>query len=296
MDDDSLGKVMPSWLGCPICQSPLDQGESAITCPRHNLSFPEANGILRLLPPGNEEEADAFAIEYRRQRDNQGWRRLSADEMMALPEKGPGDWDALYWQVRWQSFRQLEKWLKVSGRQGKTVRIVDMGAGIGWLSARLAAEDHDVVALDLSDDDAYGLGASRRLRQALNLNFTLVQGAIEDPPFQRQQIDLLIYNASLHYAPDINYCLASGVDLLRPGGALVIMDTPVVDKGPAPAWGWGGGRKLEKGQLLTSLESAGLIYKYVAIQRSIRWRLRQLKKKLKGELQFDFPLIIARLA
>jgi ubiquinone/menaquinone biosynthesis C-methylase UbiE len=129
----------------------------------------------------------------------------------------------------------------------------------------------------------------------LNLYLTLVQGAIEDPPFQRQQVDLLVYSASLHYASDINYCLASGVDLLRSGGALIIMDSPVVDKEPVPAWHWGGGRKLEKGQLLAALESAGLIYKYVTIQRTIRWRLRQPKKKLKGDLPFDFPLIVARL-
>jgi uncharacterized protein YbaR (Trm112 family) len=290
MDDDSLGKAIPSWLGCPMCQGPLGQQESALTCLSHNLAFPEVNGILRLLPPEKAVEAGAFAIEYRRQRENQGWRRLSADEMMALPEKGPRDWDTLYWQVRQQSFHQLEKWLKASGRQGKTHRIVDMGAGIGWLAARFAAEDHNVVALDLSDDDAYGLGAARRLKQALNLNLTLVQGAIEDPPFQRQQVDLLVYNASLHYASDINYCLA------RSGGTLIIMDSPVVDKETVPAWNWGGGRKLDKGQLLAALESAGLIYKYVTIQRTVRWRLRQLKKKLKGDLPFDFLLIVARLA
>ena len=120
------------------------------------------------------------------------------------------------------------------------------------------------------------------------MNLALVQGAIEDPPFQHQQVDLLVYNASLHYASDINYCLASAVDLLRPWGALIIMDSPVVDKEPVPDWHWGGGRKLEKGQLLSALESAGLIYKFVTTQRTMRWRLRQFKKKLKGDLPFDF--------
>jgi SAM-dependent methyltransferase len=295
MDDNSIGKVIPSWLGCPVCQGPLTQQESAFYCPSHNLSFPEVNGILRLLPPEKVVEAEAFAIEYRRQRENQDWRRLSANEMIALPEKGPRDWDKLYWQVRRQSFRQLENRLKAGGRYEKPHRIIDMGAGIGWLAARFAADDHDVVALDLSDDDAFGLGAALRLKQALNLNLTLVQGAIEDPPFQRQQVDLLVYNAILHYASDINYCLASGVGLLRPGGALIIMDSPVVDKKPVTDWHWGGGRKLEKGRLLAALESAGLNYKYVTIQRTIGWRWRQLKTKLRGDLPFDFPLIIARL-
>ena len=127
------------------------------------------------------------------------------------------------------------------------------------------------------------------------MNLTLVQGAIEDPPIRRQQVDLLVYNASLHYASDINFCLASGVGLLRSGGALIIMDSPVVDKGPVPERQWGGGRKLEKGRLLAALESAGLNYKYVTIQRSISWRLRQFRTKLRGDLSFDFPLIIAWL-
>jgi len=296
MNDDSSDKLIPDWLGCPVCQRPLRQRGSVLYCQSHNLSFPEVNGILRLLPPDKVREAEAFVVEYRREREKQGWRPLSAEEMSALPYKSPSDWDPLYWQVRRQSFHQLEKWLGSSGRHNNPQRIADMGAGIGWLVARLAADDHDIVALDLSDDDAFGLGAARRLKRAMNLNITLVQGAIDNLPFQCQQIDLLIYNASLHYASDINYCLASGAELLRSGGALIIMDSPVVDKEPDPDWRWAGGRKLEKRQLITALERAGLKYNYVAVGRSIGWRLRQLRTRLSGEQPFELPLIIARLA
>ncbi|GAG25456.1 unnamed protein product, partial [marine sediment metagenome] len=196
-----------------------------------------------MLPPDKSAAAGAFAAEYRERRENQAWRALSADEITALPEKIPSNWDRRYWQVRRQSYRKMVDLIGNDRQLKKPYRVVDMGAGFGWLAARLATGGHEVVALDLNLDDAFGLGAAQRLRQSAGLDLTLVQGAIEDPPFQQQQVDLLIYNASLHYASDIECCLSSGAVLLRQGGALIVMDSPVVDKATAPEWE--GGRKLE---------------------------------------------------
>jgi SAM-dependent methyltransferase len=252
------------------------------------------NGILQLLNPDRSAAAGAFGADYREQRENQGWRALSAGEIAALPEKIPTNWDRLYWRVRQQSYRRLVDLIR-NGRQLKAPnRVVDMGAGFGWLAARLATSGHKVVALDLNLDDAFGLGAAQRLRQSSDLDLTLVQGSIENPPIQQQQVDLLVYNASLHYASEIECTLTSGAALLRQGGVLIIMDSPVVDKATVPEWQ--GGRKLEKGRLLAALEGAGLASEFIRIRRTVRWQLRRLKMKMLGDSPFDLPLIIARLA
>jgi len=316
-----MNKDVPSWLGCPVCQKALSQQENVLYCPNDDLSFPLQDGILRLMPAEQREEADAFAEEYRDRREEQGWRSLTAEEMAALPTIPPGGWDKIYWPVRHKSFQVLIRWFK-QNFDGRTrpLRVVDMGAGVGWLSGRLAmeanelveAEGHEpveLVALDLSRDDAFGLGAAGRLRQGMDLPLTLVQGDIERPPFQRKSVDLLIYNASLHYAGDIGACLANAAGLLRKGGAVVIMDSPISTgpvtaiSGPPP--GVEGktdkkqtgrsGRQLPNDEVVQALTEAGLAYESTSIWRGLRWQVRQLRLKVFGMAIFDLPIIIAKL-
>jgi SAM-dependent methyltransferase len=312
MESKTMNKDVPSWLGCPICQKALSQQENSLYCPNDDLSFPLQDGILRLMPPEQQEAADAFAAEYRDRREEQGWRSLTAEEMAALPTIPPGGWDKIYWPVRHKSYQVLIRWFKqnIDGHTGP-LRVVDMGAGVGWLAGRLAMEANELVelvALDLSSDDAFGLGAAGRLRQELDLPLTLVQGDIEGPPFQRKSVDLLIYNASLHYAGDVAACLAVAADLLRPGGAVVIMDSPI-STGPVtaisePPPGVGNkiekkktgrsGRPLSNEEVVQALTKAGLTYEITSIWRGLRWQVRQLRMRLFGLAIFDLPIIIAK--
>ena len=307
-----MNNDVPSWLGCPVCQKALSQQENNLYCPNDDLSFPLQDGIFRLMSPEQRQEADAFAEEYRDRREEQGWRSLTAEEMAALPTIPPGGWDKIYWPVRHKSFQIFMRWFKqdIDGRTGP-LRVVDMGAGVGWLAGRLALEANELVelvALDLSSDDAFGLGAAGRLRQELELPLTLVQGDIERPPFQRQSVDLLIYNASLHYAGDVAACLASAATLLRPDGAVVIMDSPISTgpvtamSGPPPGVGakvekkktGRSGRPLPNEKVTQALTEAGLTYEITSVRRGLRWQVRQLRMRLFGLAIFELPIIIAR--
>jgi uncharacterized protein YbaR (Trm112 family) len=296
-------KPIPSWLACPLCRGPLSQVEDDFYCPEHDLVFPAREGILRLLPPPEREAAADFAAEYRRRREEQGWRPLSAEEISALPETAPSGWDRLYWPTRAQSFRVLSKRIKaLAAQEDRPLRIVDMGAGIAWLGGCCAAAGHTVVALDLSCDEAFGLGAARSISQSSGRALTLVQGDMEQPPFLPQSADLLIYNASLHYAGDLGRCLMAGAQTLRPEGALIIMDSPVVygsvtavpteaDRGQS----WRRGRQLSEEELAQALAQAGLRSKTLPVRRGFRWRLSRLRMRLMGLAPFDLPLIYSRL-
>jgi len=289
----------PAWLGCPVCQGPLDQTETGLHCPVDSLDFPLQDGIFRLLLPGEEEMADAYAEEYRRQREAQGWGPLTSEELVALPEVAPPGWDPLYWPVRRQSYEALLAWIEAETQAEETLQIAVMGAGFGWLAGRLAPRGHQVVALDLSLDDAFGLGAAREALGSLSNPPALVQGDYERPPLRPGQVDLLIYSASVHYAVDLKGCLQTAVALLRPGGAILVTDTPILTgdftamppgEGQSPRRG----RQLPLVELEQALSGAGLAFEIQQVGRGWRWSIRQWRIRFFGGVGFTLPLIIAR--
>ena len=292
----------PTWLGCPICQGPLDQTDTGLHCPADSLNFPLQDGIYRLLPPGERETAGEYAKSYREQREAQGWRPLQSEEMAALPERAPAGWDRIYWPVRQQSFEALLAWLETAESPTREpLRVVDMGAGFGWLTGRLASRGYEVVALDLSADDAFGLGAIRETAAVLSEPSILAQGDIDRPPLRPGQVDLLIYNASLHYTVDLKRCLQAAARLLRPGGALIIMDTPVLigdftAMPPKEGQPVRRGRQLPLAELEQALTGAGLDFKIHEVGRGWRWSIRQWRIRFFGGVSFNLPLIVARLA
>jgi SAM-dependent methyltransferase len=103
------------------------------------------------------------------------------------------------------------------------MQVLDVGAGTGWLSHRLASLGQRVVAVDALDDEADGLGAWRHYA----VSFVVVQADFDALPFVAEQFDLVVFNGSLHYAPDAAATLARARRMLVPGGALVVMDSPM---------------------------------------------------------------------
>ena len=92
--------------------------------------------------------------------------------------------------------------------------IADLGAGFPWLSHRLASLGHAVLAVDLSPDADFGLGAARLFPTAaqwgdptglsrLRGGFLPALGDLERPPLAQETYDVVICNASLHYAADL---------------------------------------------------------------------------------------------
>lgn len=298
-----------SWLACPVCRGALQEQDAMLFCSKDKIDYPIEDGIIRLLPEQQRAAADTYAAEYRSRREAQGWRRLETWEMSALPTVSPAGWDKIYWPERRQSYRAFSRWLEDFGiDQPGGLRVVDMGAGVGWLAARLAEKSHQVVALDLSNDDSFGLGAARRLKQERAANFILAQADIEAPPVQPGSVDLIVYNASLHYAQDIAGCLKAGAARLRQGGAIIIMDSPIsrgpVTAVPQPPPGidapdsesnaYRRGRHLPNAEVFQALSTAGLTYNITRVRRGFRWQLRQFRTRLFGIAIFDLPLIIAR--
>ncbi|MEK6322038.1 MAG: class I SAM-dependent methyltransferase [Acidobacteriota bacterium] len=99
------------------------------------------------------------------------------------------------------------------------VSVLDVGCGLGRLTARLAIDNREVTGLDLSPEMI--LRARKESRATRRLMFLC--GDFLDRDFTAQQFDCVISAATLHHMPE-DVAVRRMVWLLRPGGRLVIHD------------------------------------------------------------------------
>lgn len=97
-------------------------------------------------------------------------------------------------------------------------RVLDVGCGDGFLSARLAEAGCHVVALDA--DDAVLDRASERW-PASGVAWT--RGDVRTHPFEPASFDLVVSNAALHHLPDTAAALRRLAEVTRPGGTLGVV-------------------------------------------------------------------------
>jgi SAM-dependent methyltransferase len=202
-----------------------------------------------------------FRREYRIVRRAEGWGSWDAAYYRALPYQDLTRRFVGIWRIRARSFdafvakvlEPLERWprdadarrvessMDSGGRDDGWVRraraspargvgagsrhlqILDLGAGSGWLAHRLALRGHVVTALDILDDPLDGLGAARHFASA----FSAVLAEFDHLPLPATCVDLVIFNASLHYSTNYACTLRESLRVLRPRGTLVILDSPM---------------------------------------------------------------------
>jgi SAM-dependent methyltransferase len=184
--------------------------------------FAVREGLYRFLLPEREAALQPFLHQYRLVREREGYRSPAPDYYRALPDVPARDPQAPVWRVRRESFTHLTH--RILPRfPHRPLRVLDLGAGNGWLSYRLAELGYHCLAVDWLDDEADGLGARRHYP----LSFIGLQADFDQLPFHPRGFELVIFNASVHYSPDVRATLERAIHLLEPGGALVVMDSPL---------------------------------------------------------------------
>lgn len=189
--------------------------------PQFVRDAPRRDGIYRCLTAARLQEIEPLLAHYRRIREADGYRQRNATYYRSLPYVDAQDPQSATWRIRQQSFRNLARVLQ--RLSGHPLRVLDLGAGSGWLSHRLTALGHACVALDWLDDLEDGLGAVAQYP----VTFTCVQADFDDLPLLPGQFDVAIFNASLHYSSDPGRTLRNARETLVPGGLVVVMDSPV---------------------------------------------------------------------
>jgi SAM-dependent methyltransferase len=167
---------------------------------------------------------ERFRIDYAAHRAAEG-RGLGETELLDLPWLGIGP-QARQWRVRARTFEAFLKHVAdpVARSAGRPLRILDLGAGNGWLSYRLALRGHDCIAVDIRDDRVDGLGAAEPFLS--RVRFDCFVGSFDALPVADRVADLTIFNAALHYATSLGATLTEAARATRRGGTLVILDSP----------------------------------------------------------------------
>jgi ArsR family transcriptional regulator len=100
--------------------------------------------------------------------------------------------------------------------------IADLGAGEGTLSQLLARGAKKVIAIDNSEKMVeFGANLARE-HGFRNLEYRL--GDIEDPPIERESVDLALFSQALHHASSPQKAVTAAHRVLRDGGRVVILD------------------------------------------------------------------------
>ena len=221
-----MGKNPSLMLACPACHAALEQpAPDEMCCPIDGQRFMRIDGIWRMLLPERQPFFSQFIREYESIRRAEGRGSDDPAYYRALPYRDLTGQMQTDWQIRAASFDALIKQILLPAEKtsSQPLRVVDIGAGNGWLSGRLAGRGHTVMAVDLISNDYDGLGCFRYYNSA----FTPLQAEFDHLPFQDQSADLIIYNAAFHYSLDYAITLAESVRVLAKAGKIVVMDSPV---------------------------------------------------------------------
>jgi SAM-dependent methyltransferase len=171
-----------------------------------------------------------FLDDYLRIRHAEGRGSQDSAYYLALPYTDITGRLQDQWTIRAKSYRYLERRVlpSIEEQFHRPLRIADLGAGNCWLSYRLALRGHRPIAIDILGDPLDGLAAGRHY-QALT-PFPRINAEFDDLPLAAGSLDVALYNASIHYSTDYRRTLTEIRRCLRPGGAFVIVDSPVYQR------------------------------------------------------------------
>lgn len=226
-----MRRTLLNILQCPICAQPLaiqalqalgksddEILEADLRCAVCGTVYPVRRGIPNLLTPQ--------LLEDYKQKEMQGWvnlwnkkgmyERPSPEDSFKLPYLG-GFWDEVA--------RSFEMALTDMNLQGHEV-ILEIGAGQGWASRYFAAKGCQVVAIDIVDDEWYGLGRAWAIMDKAGVYFEPLLADGEHLPFAANTFDYVFFCGALHHFRDFQKVLRQVHAVLKPGGRLVAAGEP----------------------------------------------------------------------
>jgi ubiquinone/menaquinone biosynthesis C-methylase UbiE len=251
-----------------------------VTCPQDGLEFRKVEGIWRFLLPESEAHYARFIADYETVRRAEGRGGTSADYYRALPFKDLSGLHRADWRIRARSFTALVKILtQLQNPLERSLKILDLGAGNGWLSNRLSAQGDRVIAVDLLVNEQDGLGAWKNYEHS----FTPVQAEFNHLPIMDHFADAVIFNASFHYSEDYNTTLKEALRVTSRAGLIIIIDSPVY-------------RRDASGEKMVAEREAQFTQKYGFASDNLQSesyltysRLKELAQKLSLKWQFITP-------
>src|SRR5579885_178444 len=164
-------------------------------------------------------ERQRFLDDYLKIRRAEGRGSDDPAYYLALPYEDLSGRMCAQWAMRARTYRYFEN--RVLGRA--PLDLLDLGAGCGWMSYRLALRGHRPVAVDILTDGRDGLGAARHYPP-----FPRFEAEFDRLPFADRSFDAAVFNASLHYSSDYAKTLSEVRRCVR--SRIFVLETPVYRK------------------------------------------------------------------
>jgi len=202
--------------------------QPTFVCNRCRFLLTLQDGIWRALPEERLSYFSQFLADYQMIRAAEGRGSNTADYYVGLPYKDSSGKNSEQWKIRASTYSYMEK--HILRKLQERSLVLDLGAGNGWMSYRLAQMGFRAVALDLLVNDQDGLGAANHFRGYLTKIFPRFQAESTRLPFASAQFDAIIFNASFHYAENYATTLREAMRCLKDNGMVIIADTPWYSK------------------------------------------------------------------
>lgn len=225
LQDVRLSAAVPPLgmrMQCPSCRADI----SGLDCAVCGFRMRVSRGIVHALPPERAAFFARFMDDYERIRAAEGRGSESDDFYLSLPYKDVSGRNSEQWQIRACSYNYLVQHVLQPDLQNAGARILDLGAGNGWMSYRLALAGYSPFAVDLLTNDRDGLGAAVHYRKRLPELFPRFQAEVSRLPFQNEKFDAVIFNASFHYSENYVVTLREAFRCVRKAGMVIVSDTP----------------------------------------------------------------------
>jgi SAM-dependent methyltransferase len=209
----------PGWC-CSYCAAPLRTEAHGLTCAREGRWFATQHGVHRLLTQERRRELQPALEAYQRVRRDEGWRAEPG-----LPDVPPDHPHAAIWRRRARHFARARSLAREQLGRGSW-RVLDVGAGCGWASARLVEDGHRVAAVDINLDEQDGLLAANALIHDPS-RLPRAEADMEALPLEPASMDLVLVAGVLHHAARPARTLVEIRRVTRRGGIVAILDSPV---------------------------------------------------------------------
>ena len=223
-------------LRCPACKTDLSalpyhslaQSLEPVRCARCFSKLVPEDGIWLALSQDRQKYLARFIRDYESVRKAEGRGSDDPQFYLSLPFRDCTARNSWQWAIRAHTYKYIASKILpvVVSDISVPLRVLDLGAGNGWLSYRLASLGYQPVAVDLQTNSFDGLGAADHYQHSLTTLFPRFQADVDHLPFADDQFDCAVFNASFHYSENYDRTLAEAIRCLRPGGTVVIADSP----------------------------------------------------------------------
>jgi ubiquinone/menaquinone biosynthesis C-methylase UbiE len=187
------------------------------------MTLPDSSILTNIRFAGNESEGNSlFEKKYISIRCMEN-RLYTDDQVARLPDISKNHTHYAEWMIRKQSSNRLIQYL--SGQQ-RRLDILEVGCGNGWLAHGLSGIPRsEVTGLDINFTELQQ--AARVFNENAHLHF--IYGDLSSGILKNQLFDVIVFAASIQYFQYLTAVLFACQKLLRPGGEIHLIDSPIYD-------------------------------------------------------------------